>query len=72
MAENNVTYVPFALEAGSPKELSALMLQNNLSQNKAYSYHITVKGNKFQAWFYEQANAISVMAMELNKIKKGK
>lgn len=72
MSENNVTCVPFALEADSPKKLSALMLQNNLAQNKSYAYHITVKGNKFQAWYYEKADAILIMSMELEKIKKGK
>lgn len=71
MADNNITHVPFALEAGSSQELSALMLANNMSQGKAFAYHITVKGNKFQAWYYTEVDPAIVMMKELEKIKNG-
>ena len=64
-----ITNVPFALEADSPKKLSALMLENNLKFGKAFAYHITVKGNKFQAWFYEFADEKEVLSRQLEKLK---
>lgn len=72
MAESNITNVPFALEAGSSEELSALMLSNNLAHNKAFAYHITTMGKKFQAWYYQEADAAIVMKQELDKITGGK
>lgn len=71
MAESNITNVPFAIEAGSSEELSALMLSNNLAHNKAFAYHITTMGKKFQAWYYQEADAAVVMRKELDKITKG-
>jgi len=70
-SDNNVTRIPFALEAGSSSELSALMLENNMAHGKAFAYHITTMGKKFQAWYYNDADAVTVMTKELEKIKAG-
>lgn len=71
MSDNNVARIPFALEAGSSQELSALMLENNMAHGKAFAYHITVKGNKFQAWYYNDADTMTVLSKELEKVKEG-
>lgn len=64
-----VTSIPVALEAGSAQALSALMLENNLKHGKAFTYQITSKGNKFQAWYYEDANLLTELQKVLPKDK---
>lgn len=64
--------VLLALEAGSAQELSRLMLLNNLKYSKMFQYQVTVKGNKFQAWYYSQLSKEEIIAFKIQKIKAGK
>lgn len=47
----NMYISPKFIEAKTAKELEEKMLTNNIKSNKQYHYTITVKGNKFYAWF---------------------
>jgi hypothetical protein len=63
--------VLLALEAGTANELSRLMLLNNLKYSKEFKYQITVKNNKYQAWYYNQLSKEEIMAFQIKKIKAG-
>lgn len=66
----NISNVPFAIEAESSEELSALMFENNLKHGKAFAYHITVMGKKFQAWYYSEVDEVIAMQQALAAIPK--
>lgn len=70
MGYADVFNVLMALEAGTAQELSRLMLDNNLKHKKFFQYQITVKGNKFQAWFYNSMSNDERVREEMDRIKK--
>jgi len=63
--------VLLALEAGTAQELSRLMLLNNLKYQKMFQYQLTIKSNKFQAWYYRQLSKEEIMSFQIQKIKAG-
>ena len=51
--------VPFYLEAGTKDELVALMIRNNLSNQKFYKYFdIQKDGKRWVAWYYERFEVV--------------